>query len=269
MTHDLAGQLVPFVLTLRQNRAALRLDDIALDPPVQIIEVEDTSFTPFFKLLNDTNHLAFGGDNMGMPLWVLLDCGLLPAAVTGFMIPGSLAPAELCERLNISPEDHPWVPVSEYCACPTLEPGCVSGFSLQSQWQGMALGMRTKALAMLAYGAHAQVGVTQFDNPAIRVHSRLGPLQITVHRPPIHTHPQRSFVYRLELPDRPTLLALARGEQIEPLPTPAGEAWRFDAADEAHHTRLRALLDDRRRVYIVPPGWSLEDERPILDMIIV
>jgi hypothetical protein len=263
-----APTLVPFVLTLRQNRAQLRLDDVALEPAVRVIEVEDAAWAPFFKLLNDTNNIAFGGDNMGMPLWVLLDCGLLPCAVTGFMVPGDQAPAALCAALGIAPGEHPWVPVSEYCACPTLEPGCVSGFSLQSQLPGQALGMRTKALAMLAYGAHAQIGVTQFDNPAIRVHSRLGPLQITSHRPAIHTHPQRSFIYRLELPDRPTLLALARGEAVEALPTPPGEPWRFDASDEANHTRLRTLIDAGRRVFITPPGWSLIDERPHLELVI-
>lgn len=262
------AELVPFVLTLRQNRARLHLDDIALEPGLRVIEVEDTAWSPFFMLLNHTNHLAFGGAHMGMPLWVLLDCGLLPAAVTGFMVEAQDAPEELLARYGIAREEHSWIPVSEYCACPTLEPGCVSGFSLQSQWRGMALGLRTKALAMLVYGARAQVGVTQFDNPAIRVHSRLGPLQITVHRPPIHTHPSRSFVYRLELPARSTLLAMARGESVGAMPAPAGEPWRFEAADEAHHARLRGLLDAGRAVYIVPPGWSQVDDAPVLELVV-
>jgi hypothetical protein len=261
--------LVPFVITLRQNRHLLKLDDLDLDPALRVLEVEDEVWATFYQLMNKTNQLAFGGDSMGMPLWVLLDCGLLPAAVSGYMVPREQAPAALMAQLGAQAQDQAWIPVAEYCASPSLEAGCVSGFSLQSQLPGHNLGVRAKALGLLAFGSRAHVGVTQFDNSSIRVHCRLGPLQITCHRPSVHTHPKRSFIYRLELPPRDTLLAIVRGEikGVEPAPI-LGEPWRFDIHDASHHARLRALLDQGRRVFVSPPGWSRDGEHICLSLVI-
>jgi hypothetical protein len=255
-----AVMLIPFVLTARQNLPLLSIEGHDLgEHPLEYFFVDDADSAPFGKILNYTNQLAFGGDtNMGMPLWVLLDCGILSSAVIGFGVPFEDADDDLKQLLQVPEDYRGLLPVSEYCACPTLEPGCVSGFSLQSQVTGQGIATRTKALAMLLYGASKQVGVTQFDNAAIRVHSRFGPMRITVHRPSLHTHASNSFVYKLSLPDRERLAALARGvfDEVAPETLPEGERWMFDPAKESDHARLRALVTDGRNVWIVPPGWE-------------
>ncbi len=259
--------LVPFVITHRHNLPLLHLDG-ALGAQVKVMLVEDPRTRPFGLLMNHTNQLAFGGDNMGMPLWVLLDCGILPCAVVGLALPREQASDALLSQLGVQGEPPALIPITEYCACPTLEPRCVSGFSLQSQVPGRGLGARTKALALWAYGSRAQIGVTQYDNPAIRVHATLGPMQLLAHRPSLHTHPERSFVYRLELPEREILRQMATGELARAeQPLPEGEPWTFHHHDERDHARLRAALDAGRRIFIKPPGWSTGADGPRLDLI--
>lgn len=255
--------LVPFVLTARQNLPLLSIDGHELgEHALQYFFVDEAESATFGQILNFTNQLAFGGDtNMGMPLWVLLDCGILSSAVIGFGVSFEHADEALKERLQIPEGYTGLLPVSEYCACPTLEPGCVSGFSLQSQVTGQGIATRTKALAMLLYGARRQVGVTQFDNAAIRVHSRFGPMRITIHRPSLHTHASNSFVYKLSLPSPSRLAALARGEfdevdGVDAVTLPVGERWMFDPSNESDHQRLRELVLAEEKVWIVPPGWE-------------
>lgn len=253
-------KLSPFLLTASHQLPHLHHLDAFADE-LHVFLVHEPATRPFAQLLNHTNQLAFGGDtNMGMPLWVMLDCGILSSAIVGFGAPRHTLDPDTLARLGVPADypDHLLVPLSEYCACPTVKPGCVSGFSLQSQLPGHALGLRTKALAMLFYGASSQVGVTQFDNPAIRVHARFGPMKILVHRPVIHTHAHKSFVYELDLPTATTLEAMARDPHhaIAPPPPPSSHDWSFDPDDETHHQRLAALLDRGEEVFITQPGWE-------------
>ena len=245
--------LTPFILTTRQNLGLLHLH--GLPPDTLHFYVEDPHTRAFGLLLNRTNQLAFGGpQGMGMPLWVMLDCGVLSSAIAGFSTSRAHIPGALATQLDLHTDYPGPVPVSEYCACPTLAAHTVSGFSLQSQLPGLGLGARTKALALAVYGARRQVGVTQFDNISLRVHTRFGPLRITMTQPGLHTHASSSFTYEVVLPEREVLLAMARGEQVRAPSSPAGEDWRFDAQSERHHARLHALLEQGKEVWVVAPG---------------
>lgn len=259
LRQDSAHDVIPFVVTVRPNLSHLRLD-LDWGAPMQVIDAADPARRDFCMLMNHTNHLAFGGDGMGMPLWVLLDCGILPSAVVGYALPRARVSEALWQQVSDDRTrdtyDDPLVPLAEYCACPTLEPHCVSGFSLQSQLTRQGLGTRTKALAMLVYGARAVVGVTQFTNPSIRAHARFGPLELLVHRPVVHTHAANSFTYRLELPADEVLLAMARGElERVDVSAPDGEPWAFNPASEDDHARLKDVMSAGARVWIEPPGW--------------
>lgn len=271
MDERTAERLVPYVLTWGPNLPYLNVDlDLDLDSDIEIIRVEDPGVAEFCQILNRNNQLAFGGPkDMGMPLWVMLDCGILPSAMIGFMLDRDDVDEDLAETLDLDDDYEGWVPISEYCGALSVEPGCVSGFSLHSHLQGQGLATRTKALALAVYEATSQVGVTQFQNPAIRVHARFGPMEVLLHRPSMHTHPEESFVYRLELPDQETLLEMARGGVEFGVPDrPEGVRWTFAPSDELHHGRLSSHLADGRRAWIVSPGWRGTQNGCEIDMIL-
>lgn len=265
----LGDQLVPYVLTTQANLHHLDLD-VSIGRPLQVLCIEDERHAEFCRILNRSNQVAFGGaESMGMPLWVMLDCAILPSAMVGFMVPRALVSAETAEMLELDDDYDGMVPVSEYCACPTVEHRCVSGFSLHSLVSGQGLATRTKALALAIYGATSQVGVTQFYNPAIRVHSRFGAMEITIHRPIVHTYPEDSFVYRLELPPREMLINMARGDDVFGWKeAPRGVRWQFDPDSEVSQGRLAAHLNDGGRAWIIPPGWRATEFGCELDVVL-
>ena len=262
-------KLVPYVLTPRRNLPFLELD-LDIDDDVEVIHVEDSEQAEFCSILNRSNHKAFGGrDAMGMPRWVMLDCAILPSAVVGFMLPVDDTPDEILDKLDIDDDYEGYVPVSEYCGCPTMEADCISGFSLHSHLPGQGIATRTKALALAVYGARTQIGVTQFYSPAIRVHVRFGAMEMIMHRPSIHTYPEDSFVYRLELPPRKVLVNMARGADVfGQSDIPEGVRWEFDPDNEVMQGRLSSHLKDDGRAWLIPPGWRATEEGCELHMVL-
>lgn len=262
-------KLVPYALTFGRNTGHLNLD-LDLHDEIEILHVEDEENAEFCGILNQSNQLAFGGPkDMGMPLWVMLDCAILPSAMVGFMLAADDVPDDLWDLLDLEDDYDGWVPVSEYCAALTVEPGCVSGFSLHSHIANQGIATRTKALALAVLDAKAQIGVTQFANPAIRVHARFGPMEILLHRPAVHTHSEDSFVYRLELPDMKMLESMARDVvEFGVANRPEGVTWSFDPDDERSHVRLATHLSDGGRAWIVSPGWRGTSEGCQIDMIL-
>jgi len=215
------------------------------------------------RLLNLGNALAYGGE-MGMPEWVMLDCGLLPTSFMGFCrraadlstrtraalnerlarLETTLSPSRLsAEELLGVPRgplrDEEWVPVAEFCALPTLTPGQVMGYSLFSLEQG--LGVRAKALGLALHaslGARAQLGVAQYSNTAaLRAHLRFGPLELVDPLTPLHTRAGETFIYRLAIPPEGALIDMAAGSRLrytshDPSPYAAPEEGRWVRADD-------------------------------------
>lgn len=250
----------PYVLTTTQNVSSLDLD-LGFDEPIDVFDIADPSCTTFCAILNEGNQLAFGGaKSMGMPLWVMLDCAIVPGGMLGFMMRRRDVEPALASKLKIPDGYDGWVPISEYSACPSVHEGCVSGFSLQTQIEKQGLGTRTKALGLAALRATRQLGVTQFDNPAIRVHSRFGRLEILVHRPVVHTHAKTSFVYSVSLPPKSELLELIHERRTTPART-ASPDFQFDPFDETHHSKIHSHLQSGGRVWIERPGWTKTNDQ--------
>ena len=139
---------------------------------VRFYDIFDPAALDFYRLVNGGNHAAFG--DLGMPAWVQLDCCTLPSAMVGLALPrasldpalfgriahhigrvfGAEAEARLADYDGL-------VPVSEYCGLPTDVPGVTVGFSMFTLLPNLKLGLRAKALALLAYGTRVQLGTTQ------------------------------------------------------------------------------------------------------------
>ena len=206
--------LVPFIyghgpwLTTWQARVPPMADAT----PAVTIDVLDPRNAVFFQLMNVANARAFG--ELGMPAWVQLDCATLPTAMIGFAVrkgglDGDLVD-DLRRRAGLSiVDDDQLIPLAEYTALPTPAAGHVVGFSLFSLVPG--LGLRAKAMALLAMGATHQTGITQVDNTALKTHCRLGPLEVIRVGVEVHSKPRTTLVYRLTVPNESTMTALALG----------------------------------------------------------
>jgi len=120
------------------------------------------------------NAAAFGGP-LALPGWVLVDLYLLPSVVT----------------LLVDGDDV----VAAWCGVPTVTPGVVMGVSLFSTRRGLGAASVVKSCGVAMHRAHTQRGITQWDNPALRAHCRLGPLRVVGPAPAVHGAAERSFVY--------------------------------------------------------------------------
>jgi hypothetical protein len=204
----------PWLLTMADRVAS------ALGEQPIVIDVLQPHAVGFFRRLLAGNAQSFGG--MAMPAWVQLDCATLPSVVVGFARRRKDVPELMWSGLSTwlqqqaptphddSDSDDAWVPMAQYCALPTPQPSLWVGFSLYSLVPGY--GLRSKALALLAYGAQQQRGVTQIDNSALKTHTRLGPLHIDAVEVQVHCRPAATIVYTLQVPKASVLTAFARGE---------------------------------------------------------
>ncbi|MFP2930236.1 hypothetical protein ACLESO_34585 [Pyxidicoccus sp. 3LG] len=119
------------------------------------------------------NQLAFGG--IGVPRWVLSDLYLLPGAIGLLRCPARLVKPEAREKLGLADED--LAIGAAYYAAPSVTPGLFIGVSLLSFLPGTGAAPWVKALTLAMLRARRLRGVAQWDNPSLRVHSRLGPLR--------------------------------------------------------------------------------------------
>lgn len=264
-----ASTLTPFVLGWPELLGPLaRVDPV---PELTVLDATHADQVLFARLLNAANALAF--DSLGMPLWVQLDCATLPSGFHGFAVPRASLPAATWQALcgvyaRLLPDGSAaaletytgLVPVSGFCAVRTPEPGTIVAFSLWSILRGHGLGVRTKALGLLAHRAARQVGITQYANAAVRVHTAFGPLQVVAPRAHGHTHPEASFLYALDVPSRDVLLARYADGRLPRVAPP--EDARLVEIDQMTATRLSR--EPAGSLTILPPGISQRGERAFL-----
>jgi hypothetical protein len=171
--------------------------------PVRIVDPLDVSNRDYCLAMNRANCIAYDGSPspgaastaLGMPLWVFLDCCVLPSAVVGFELPAAAMPSDL--RRAIDPTlQLEWLPFTEYIALPSVGRGEVVGVSLFSFAASGRWGRRTKALGLLLHAATQQIGVAQYTNPSVRLHLSLGPLRLLSRRTEVHSRPAETFVYK-------------------------------------------------------------------------
>ncbi|MCC6807254.1 MAG: hypothetical protein IT381_07510 [Deltaproteobacteria bacterium] len=254
----MASKFVPFVTHAATSKDGLARDRMPKD--ALIVDVGDTFGARFLDSLLRANRVAFTGTTdmsqgaLALPGWVMLDCYLLPSSIVGFAQRAAELPASLFEALAPESGDA-LVPVAAYTALPTPIPGRFIGISLFSLSTGLRLGLRSKALGLLLYGATDQWGITQFDSPSIRIHTNFGPLRFISAEPPIHTFSHKTFIYRLTVPAPDVLERFAASEKPLPPPTspPLGE-W-IATNDDGAMTRLkRQIREAPGRFAAVHPG---------------
>jgi len=171
----------------------------------------------------ELNRAAF--PRLPLPRWALSDLYLMPGAI-GLLLDGDAIQAA-------------------YVAAPSVVPGRFVGVSLLSVVPGLGAWVKTLTLRMLR--ARVVHGVAQWANPAVRAHTRLGPLRVLGRVPGGHDLGDASFAYETVLDEATWAAAMARA-----LTVPV--RGRVAVDDVA---ALRALLDRAgagEDVRIAPPG---------------
>lgn len=227
----------------------------------------------FLNLFNVANGIAFGDRGIPMPQWVMIDLILMPSATVIAALPQSLFLQtletsafddemkkhlrRLYETAKASDYTGP-IPIGGYCANPSAAPGTWVGWSLWSVMTNVGLGRALKALALSAYQAEKLDGVTQYDNTALRVHTRFGRLRIMVATVPFHTSPG-SFVYENDF----TVPPVADPEPEEP-------TFLLDPFDHERQRAMQKAIEAREHTYyVLAPGHVVRDGAsyvPILEL---
>lgn len=225
----------------------------------------------FLNLFNVINGIAFGDRGIPMPQWVMVDLILMPSAA----VIAALPQAQFTETLETSAFDDDAkrhlravfekvkqsdyngpIPIGGYCAAPSAAPGTWVGWSLWSVMTNVGLGRALKALALSVYQAKKLDGVTQYDNTALRVHTRFGRLQILVATVPFHTSPG-SFVYENDFTVPPA------GSEPEP-------TFLLDPFDYERQRAMQKAIEAREcTYYVLKPGHLVQDGTsyvPILEL---
>ncbi len=247
---------VPYVSTAPFLEASFDLDYLetigVLDPnqgtKLRVVHTGEGSLD-FHKAYLFANTLAFGNleTGLGMPDWVLTDFVLHQSAVVGFLAPKRICQPELLDKF----EEHAsqagfdfnsleYLPITGQICGLTADRETWFGCSLFSHQRfkptkdgetiqindGLSreinLACYTKALALKTYRAKRIMGLTQYDNRAVRIHGLFGRMYLHDAIVWTHSRPFRSFTYRMDVdfdvntfytfPDEPMSFKLYTGD---------------------------------------------------------
>lgn len=238
---------------------------------VRVVDPLDPANRDYCLAMNRANCIAYDGSPtpgaastaLGMPLWVFLDCCVLPSAVVGFEMPSSAMPPDLRRAFDPTGTQD-WLPFTEYIALPSTTPGEVVGVSLFSFAEAGRWGRRTKALGLLLHAATQQVGVAQYTNPSVRLHLSLGPLRLLSRRTEVHSRPAETFVYRSQVASPDELReVLEHGRVITGPGLPVHHS--FDPRDPAARAQF-VDMDRDRAALIVGAGDVVDNELTRIDI---
>jgi hypothetical protein len=197
------------------------------------------------------NQYAFPGE-LALPGWVLSDLYLMPGAIGLFTCPATTLNVPLRKRLGLHADDQ--AIAAAYLGAPTVTPGLFIGVSLISLVPGIHAGAWIKALTLRMLRATRMRGVAQWQNPSVRVHTRMGPLRIVGPVPGTHEFRERSFVYETDLSDdRVWGEAMARRLSIAP-------TRRVRPDDLATLGRILDRAEEGEPIFVVPPGLTPQGE---------
>ncbi|MCC6556889.1 MAG: hypothetical protein IT372_28375 [Polyangiaceae bacterium] len=256
--------LEPFAVVTTGNRDRLDLRPLGLPvAPDAILDPLRRTAAPFLEMLARLDAATFGPGGMPMPRWAFLDVAELPGGIVGLGRRAAAVPAAARELLGVPAGYEGLVPLSMYIAMPTVEPGVWVGHNLSSlraklPGEGLeGLGGLTKAVALAALRARAQIGVTQWDSAALRIHTRMGPLALLSAWTPGHLTPH-SLTYRIEL-DGGALRSLAgdpgaRAARLPPM------RW-IDSSDHAAMRALQDRIEAGGRLCVAGPPEPIEPGR--------
>lgn len=243
----LLTELEPFVVATAANLDRFDLSPFGIDiAPEARIDALKTASASFLDALKHLDEATFGPEGMPMPRWMFFGGAELPGGIVGLGKKTDGLTKEARNLLRIPADHHGLVPYSMFIAIPTYETGVWLGHNLASL-SGLlpkenlsGLGSLTKALGLRVFRATGQVGVTQWDSVALRVHTRLGPLALLTAWTPAHSEAW-SLTYRAVVNEE-TLRHLARDPQGR-VPHPDPTLW-VDSQDQETMRNLQSEIEE-------------------------
>lgn len=252
---------VPFAFGARSNLE--QLDPRPLGVPLELLAADDPAHRHFHHLINVINGVAYGSKDMSMPAWVQQDCGVLPSAFIGWACPANRLDQRLLWELGLH-GDEPLVPVAEAISIPSATPGQWVSYSMCTVLPGHRLGLASKLISLGAYGARSTLGVAQYDNYSLKMHTLFGPLELVEPFVPYHTIGDRTFTYRLAGVDDAMLRRVDAGE----VPRAPEPTFLLDADDSATMAEMaEQARTGEATFHLLAPGVVREGHRilaPIL-----
>jgi hypothetical protein len=238
-------KLLPYLNTTPFNRT---LRWYLLDEPA------DRAFLEAYLLANS---LSFTNPTFKMPHWILIDCVLMQTAIVGFSLALDRVPEPLREHFEADPGinlgDLTELPLSGQISALNIDGRSLTGFSLFSLARYLTgvthLSLYTKALALEVYKARsleACYGITQYDNPSLRVHGRFTN-ELELYQPlvPLHPGKDRTLIYKMVLDYDPQFLH-------EKKPACPPTFW-LNANDLKRKEAIAAGIAGGKRYLIMPP----------------
>jgi hypothetical protein len=266
-----------FIVATTPNLALFDLEPFGVAlTPVPFLGVHSFGWqtTGLVRLFHSLDTHVFAARDLIMPDWVLLDHALLSAGLllvtcdqdrledAGRSFGLTADERFVLTSLKAEATDIGFtgpIPVASYCAAPTADPHRRIGWSLCSVMPGSGLGFIAKALALGVYRARALSGTTQYDNVALRVHSKFGPARLRAARVDMHTA-LHSLVYQTDL--RPWLA----GDSMSPAPAPT---WLVSATDSDRHAQMQEMIDARTHTLtILPPGVVVRGAERLIPILV-
>lgn len=261
---SLLERLRPFVVATEENLARFDLSPFGLtifrEHRVDPLKVGSARF---LELLSELDAVAFGPSGMPMPRWIFFNGGELSGGIVGFGIPADSTSNDTRALLGATSADS-LVPLSMFIAIPAVEANTWVGHNLSSLSRQVpeedlrGLGSLTKAVALRVFRTKHQIGAAQWTSPALRVHTRLGPLEVLSAWTPAHAKPW-TVTYRATTTEA-ALRNLARDPagRIDAL---AADLW-LDSDDHEAMKAIQMRIEGGERFVIADrptlhEGWRL------------
>ncbi|RME17837.1 MAG: hypothetical protein D6797_01610 [Bdellovibrio sp.] len=204
----LDGQNIrPYLFVRKDNRTQNPGSVHALDwfpfKPVYMDPLK-MSHVGFANQILKMEHKAFGSTGMAMPRWVFYDCAIMPGFVAGFAHRTQTLPEAFRKVIEVD-EQLEWTPISLFIIIPARREGEWVAHNLSSinalierQDRLYGLGFLTKAFGLWFANIETLCGMTQWNSPALRLHTYYGPFEILTAYTPVHSYPQ-TLTYRSQV----------------------------------------------------------------------
>lgn len=160
----------------------------------------------FARIILEIEGRAFQQSGMPMPGWVFFDCGLIPGVVAGFAYRTSKLPLFLKQILGETLLTTEWTPLSLFIAIPCANKkewvahnlSSINSLIAEKENRFYGLGFLSKAFGLWYSNIEQLCGMTQWESPALKLHSNYGDFELITAYTPVHSHP-RTLTYRCQL----------------------------------------------------------------------